>query len=254
MAKREQIISPKGIFKFAHLNSPDFKGAERFGGEPQYKVTLVLDRDGKGVPEFLAKLDKLLEKAEEAGKEQMDEANGKAKAAWKKKGITEPTTNDAYTDEVDEEGNPTGRVEVKFKTAYKFKTKEGKVIKKTVPFIDGRGEEIAAKKRPQVYGGTEGRIAFTYSNVFIPKDADVYLGLYLNSIQITKLSSGGSNNPFGADEDSDFSADDLDENEGDGGFPNDEDDDDGDLDDDGGDESEGDGDESDGDLDDEIPF
>ena len=73
---------------------------------------------------------------------------------------------------------------------------------------------IPTKKRPLVYGGTTGRVAFATSNVFIPKDAAVYLGLYLNEIQITALSSGGGADPFGADADSDFNADDLEEYEG----------------------------------------
>lgn len=247
MAKRERINTPKGIFKFAHLNSPDYKGAERFGGDPMFRTSFVVERDAKGFDAFVAKLEKLHRQAYEAGEEKMDEANAKQKAAWKKKGITEPTLNDFMEDEVDEEGNPTGRVEFKFKTHATFTDRDtGKEKKKSVPFVDGRGQVIPWKKRPFVRGGTEGRVAFTVGNVFIPKDADVYLGFYLNQIQITKLAEAGGS-AFGEDEDSDFSADELDEYEG-----NADDADDGDdLDGDDEDQNDGAGDDLD---DDDIPF
>ena len=252
MAKREQINTPKGVFKYCHLNRPDVKGAERFGGDPMYKVTIVLDKDGPGVEAFLARLDKLHHGALEAAVEAMDEANPKQKAAWKKKGVTEPTLNPFYDDEVDEDGEPTGRIEMRFKTHASFKDrKTGEVVNKTVPFVDGKGQIIPTKKRPLVFGGTIGRVAFSTGNVFIPKEADAYLGLYLNQIQITKLGEGGGGSAFGADEDSDFSADDLEEYEGN---TKDEDDDDGADDGFGGGGSSGASQDSDDDYDDEIPF
>ncbi|MCG7628371.1 hypothetical protein MHM88_11185 [Epibacterium sp. MM17-32] len=247
MAKRDQIVTPKGVFKFAHLNSPDHKGAERFGGDPMYKVTLVLDKEDAAP--LIKKLEPLLEAAREAGVEKMDEAPAKTKASWKKRKISEPEVNDFYDDELDEDGEPTGRVEFKFKTKAEFTdNKTGKTSKRTVPFRDGKGQIIPMKKRPLVYGGTIGKIAFATNPVFIPKDAAVFLGLYLNEIQISQLSTGGSTeDPFGADEDSDFDADDLEEYEGNV----DDADDDGDLDGDDGDDQDDGGQDLD---DDEIPF
>lgn len=251
MAKREQFVSPRGVFKYCHLNKPDVKGAERFGGAEQYKVTLLLEKDAPGVEAFLAKLEKLHQAALEAGVEAMDEATPKAKAAWKKKKISEPNLNPFYDDEVDEDGEPTGRIELRFKTHAAFTDKKtGEEVKKTVPFIDGKGKTIPWKKRPLVYGGTEGKIAFATSNVFIPKDADVYLGFYLNSVQLLKLSTGGDSNPFGEEEDSEVDSDELDEYEGNagGGSKSKDDEDlDEDLDGDGGSDD-------DDEIDDEIPF
>lgn len=224
----KQIITPKGIFKYTHLNSPDTKGAEMFGGDPQYKVTMVLDKDDPETQKLLEKMEALHKEAYEQGVAEMDEANAKAKAAWKKKGISEPNLNDFYDDEFDENDEPTGRIELKFKTKAQFKDrKTGKVVKKTVPFIDGNGQTIPTSKRPLVYGGSEGRVAFATNSVFIPKDADVYLGLYLNSVQITKLETSGGGNPFGADEDSDFTSDDLEDYTGGGDDEGEGDDDDG---------------------------
>jgi len=211
----EQLTTPKGQFKYCYVNTPDFKGAERFGGEPEFKVTQVIDEDDKAWPALKAKLDKLLAVAVAAGAEAMQDVNPKTLASYKKRGITEPEVNEPYAEELDEAGNPTGRIELRFKTKAEYKDRAtGEMRKRTIPFRDGRGQVIPTKKRPLVYGGTTGRVAFATSNVFIPKDAAVYLGLYLNEIQITALSSGGGADPFGADADSDFNADDLEEYEG----------------------------------------
>ena len=249
---RDNLTTPKGVFKYCYVNSPDLKGAERFGGEPEFKVTEVFDADTPAWPALKAKLDKLVDEARVKGEEAMDEANAKTKASWKKRKITEPEVNAPYTDELDEDGEPTGRIEIRFKTKAAFKDrKTGKVIKRTIPFRDGKGQIIPSKKRPLVYGGTIGRVAFATSPVFIPKDAAVYLGLYLNEIQISQLATAGSGeDPFGADEDSDFDADDLEEYEG-NVKDNDDGDDDGALDDDGDDGQDDGGPDIDDDV---IPF
>jgi len=213
---RDQLTTPKGVFKYCYVNTPDVKGAERFGGEPKYKTTIVIDGDDPKWPALKREIDKRAAEALAAGVEAMEDAPVKTKAAWKKRKITEPELNDPYSDELDENGEPTGRIEMAFKTNAEFKDrKTGVVTKRTVPFRDGKGQVIPTKKRPLVYGGTEGRVAFATSNVFIPKDAAVFLGLYLNEIQISKLATAGSgSDPFGADEDSDFDADELEEYEG----------------------------------------
>lgn len=247
MAKREQHISPKGIFKYTHLNKPDHKGAERFNAALQYKVTLILPKDDPETKKMIANLEKKYKEAEEHAKTQMDEASAKQKGAWKKKGITDPDMQPFFDEEYDEDtGEPTGNIELRFKSHAEFKDKDtGKVNKKIIPFIDGRGQTIPNKKRPNVFAGTEGRVAFTTAPAFIPAEGKCFLSLYLNSVQITKLQSAGNSNPFGADEDSDFSAEeleDIEDNASDG-------DDDSDLD-DGGDQDTGEDDEED----DEIPF
>lgn len=253
MARDKTIRTPKGVFKYAYLNDPDRKGAERFGGDLEYRVTLLMDKDDPEVQEFLKVLDKRFASAMEAAEEKMDEANVKTKAAWKKKKVTEPTANPPYADELDENGEPTGMVEIKAKTKYKFLDKDsGKMKVRTIPFVDGKGQVIPAKKRPRVFSGTIGRLAVNTVPVFIAKDADCYLGLYLSKVQLIKLSEGGGDdNVFGEEEESDVFADDLDEVEED----DTSDDLDDDLEDDGDDTSSSDDDDDDNDdLDDEIPF
>lgn len=253
MAKRKMMQTPKGVFKYTHVNKPDYRGAERFGGDPMYRTTFVIEKDAKGFDKFMQDMEELHQAAFREAQKAFDEAPAKTKAAWKKKNLTEPTLNDWFTDEVDEDGEPTGRIEMKLKTHSQFTDKEtGKVTKKTVPFYDGRGQIIPTKKRPLVYAGSEGRVKFTTAPQFIPKDADCYLGLYLSSLQITALGSGGDTG-FDADEESDFSVDDLEEIEANA---DDDDPEDGDLGDDGdlGSGNNPPDDDDDDDLDDEIPF
>lgn len=239
MAKREQLFTPLGVFKYCHLNKPD----TRYKEEGEYSVNVLLDKDDPETKKLMKQLVRLASAAKEEAKVKFDEANGQQKAKWKKRSITVPNMNPWYEDEVDDEGDPTGNIILKIKTKATFTDrKTGKTVQKTVKLVDGRGNVIPTKKRPLVYGGTMGRVAFTVGNVFIPKDADAYLSFYLNEVQITKLVSGGaSSSSFGAVEDSDFDAADLEEYEGNV------------KDDDADDEDQNDGDDGD-DRDDEIPF
>lgn len=234
--RKQQLHTPRAVFKYCHLNKAD----TRYKEEGEYSVTVALDKDLPSTKTLLKKLDALLSEAAEEGQEKFDSATGQQKAKYKKAKITEPTVNPVCEDEVDDEGDPTGRVLLKFKTKASFKDKKtGEMVQKVVKLVDSFGEVIPRKKRPLVYGGSEGRVAFTTGAVFIPKEADVYLSLYLNEVQIAKLVSGGeSSSSFGAMDDADFSADELAEYEGNASSSGEDQDDGGD----------------DGDLDDEIPF
>lgn len=237
--------TPKGVFRFCHLNKPDTK----FKAEGEYHVTAAFDKDDPKVQAFIEKMDALHEAALEEAQEAWEDVKPAVKKKLKVKGITEPLLMPYYTDEEDDDG-PTGKFLLRFKTKAQFQSKKtGKMVKKVVPFYDGRGEIIPDKKRPLVYGGTVGNIDFNTVATFIPAQGEAYLSLYLNSIRISQLvTSGSAGGGWDEDEDSDFSADDLDEYDA----GDDDDENDGDLDGDlDGDVNEGD---HVSDLDDEIPF
>lgn len=233
--KKQQLNSPKGVFKYAHLNKPDFGTEAHPKADGEFSVTIALDKDDAATKVFIAKLEEQAAALEDQLQDEFDGQSPKVKASWKQRKITEPTFMPFYADELTEAGEPTGRLLFRFKTKAQFKGKDGEIVKKVVPLVDGMGEMIPAKKRPLVYAGTLGRAAFTLGLAFIPKDAQGYMSFYLNQVQIAKLvSSGGAGqSAFGADEDSDFSAEELEEYEG-----NSKDQDDGGND----------------DLDDELPF
>lgn len=237
MPQKKQLTTPIAVFKYAHLNKAD----TRYKDEGEYSVTVAMDKDDPETEAFIEQLEALVPEQEAKAQEGWDNASPRQKAAWKKpkKGdpITEPTIMPFYEEELDEAGEPTGRVLFKFKTKATFE-RDGRTVKKQVTLVDGRGSVIPAKKRPLVYAGTEGRVAFTVGYAFIAKDAEAFMSFYLNQVQITKLSSGGGGSAFGAVEGSDFSAEDLEEYEGNASASE-------------GEEAEP---EADDDDDDEIPF
>lgn len=236
MARKQQYFTPIAVFKYCHLNKPD----TRYKAEGEYSVNVLMDKDDPTTQAFIEKLEAQVEDQRRDAEEAFDSASPKQKAKWKKEGISEPVIVDFYEDELTEEGEPTGNIILKFKTKASFKDrKTGKMVDKVVKLVDGKGNVIPHKKRPLVYGGTMGRVAFSIGFSFIAENAKSFMSFYLNEVQITKLVSGGAgSSAFGAVEDSDFDADDLDEWDGDEDVDDDDvnDDDDGD------------------DLDDDIPF
>lgn len=213
--KKTQYITPVIPWKYVHLNKPDFGTDQYPKKDGEFSVTAVFDKDDPEVQAFLKQMEGLLSKVEAVAQEAFDAvSNPKVKAAWKKKGIDAPVVMPFYTEDFDEEGNPTGLVTIKFKTKAQFTKADGTVIKKTVPFIDAYGEIIPGKKRPLVYAGTTGRIAFTTGEAFIQTNAEAFLSFYLNQVQLVDLvSSGGGKSAFGAVEGGGVSADELDEYE-----------------------------------------
>lgn len=237
--------TPKGVFRFTHLNKPDTK----FKAEGEYHLTVAFDKDDPKVQALIEKMDAEHEAALKKAQEAWEDVKPAIKKKLKAKKITEPVLMPYYVDEEDDDG-PTGNILIRFKTKTQFTSKKtGKTVKKVVPFYDGRGEVIPDKKRPLVYGGTVGAVDFKMVPTFIPAQGEAYLSLYLNSIRILQLvTSGSAGGGWDDDEESDFSADDLDEYDA-GDDDEDIDDDlDGDLDDDDVNDSD------DDDLDDEIPF
>lgn len=261
--KRKPIhLTPRGVFKYTHLNKPDF-GTKKFPKkEGEFSVTLVLDKDDPKTTAFIEKIEALMPELEEQAQELFDEASARVKAKWKAKKITEPVFQPFYQDELDEDGDPTGNLLFRFKTKATYEDKEsGQTKTKVIKLLDGRGEVIPNKKRPLVYSGTEGKVAFTVSLSFIPEEAKAFVTFYLAEVKILKLaaSTGGRSAFADDDEESDFSSDDLEERE-----EEDEDDKpkgksktkskrpaDDDLDDDEDDDDDGDDDSTD---DDAIPF
>jgi hypothetical protein len=236
MARKQQYFTPIAVFKYCHLNKPD----TRYKAEGEYSVNVLLDKDDPAVQNFLEKIEAQVADQQRDAEEAFSSASPKQKAKWKKDGITAPIIVDFYEDELTEEGEPTGNIIMKFKTKASFTDrKTGETVKKVVKLSDPKGQVIPHKKRPLVYAGTTGRVAFVIGYSFIAENAKSFMSFYLNEAQIVDLvSGGGGSSAFGAVEGGgNFDVDDLDE------YDADEDADDSDADDDGDDLD-----------DDEIPF
>lgn len=236
--KKEQFYTPVAPFKYAHVNKPDYGTDDYPKPEGELSVTLAFDKDSADYKNFMKQMEPHIAEQRRVAEEGFASAPPKTKAVYKQKNITGPAVMPFCSEEYDADGDPTGRVLLKVKTKATFTNKEGEVVKKVVPMVDGLGEIIPFKKRPLVYAGTTGRVAFVLGFSYIPATAETYMSAYLNQVQIAKLATaGGGASAFGAIEGSGFSADDLDEYDPDG------------------DNSTGGGDVDDSDdIDDEIPF
>ncbi len=242
----------KGVFRYCHLNKPDTK----FSAEGEYSVSVVFDHEAKATQRVINELEALQAEKMKEAKELFKKLKPAAKQKMKAKGIDGPIAMPIYEILEDDEGDPTGQIAIRFKTKAAFPSKKNpdRMIKKVVPFFDGKGEMIADSKRPLVYSGTEGAVDFNANAVYIQSSAEVYVSCYLNSIRISKLVTAGSaaGGDWDEDEDSDFDGSELEEY-----IPEDDDDGieegslDADLDDDLDDSAEA---EEGDNLDDEIPF
>lgn len=108
--KLETVVTPAGIAKYPRLNSPDTK----FNPEGDYKITLVLNKKEKGVPEFLKKLESLHAQA-------LRDAQAAAKKGKKVKAAESPIKA-----HVDDDGNEVaGSVEISAKMKASGKREDG---------------------------------------------------------------------------------------------------------------------------------
>ena len=200
-SKGETKISPRGVFMFPHLITPDFNFKEEFG---EYNVCLRVP-SGEA-QELVEEIDAALEAKYVA------ESNGKK---VRKKNL--PYKIDEETDEV----------VFTFKKNAAFKdSKTGEVVKtsigiKTNTSVDGKLQDH--DRDVPIWGGTIGRIAFT----ILPYEykGSVGVRLNLNSVKILKLVSGSNDADLFGDEDADFTDADDDINEAQGFAKHDADDD-----------------------------
>jgi len=122
----EQVVTPKGVAVFPHLNRPDDKYAKdnQIG---HYKVTLALDPGDDGVPELLSQLDEMYELAREVN----TRGRKKPKAADK-----------PIKDELDDDNNPTGRVLLSFKVLAGGIDRNGERWERRPMIVDRFGDRL----------------------------------------------------------------------------------------------------------------
>ena len=177
-----QGVSPKGTFKYPHLNTPDY-GTDEYpkeGGE--YNVKLILNAgEAEAFREVFSDLHEL---ADTLGKA----ADKKRKPPSRKKNPY--TLNEIGNDVYDENDEPTGDVEFSFKTKASGKdAKTDKVWNKVLPIFDAKAKTI--EDCDAIYGGTIGKLSFTAKAYWIAGQGMAGVSLYLNGAQIIDLVTGG---------------------------------------------------------------
>jgi len=192
-SKRVRITTPKGIAKFPRLSSPDTK----FNPDGEYRVTLLLDPEKD--KEFLDELDAMADAAVQKAQEE----NKKYRKVMQRQ---EP-----YKMELDQDGEETGKVEVKFKMRAHVKSKDGKEYSFAPALFDAQGKPIDPAKI-NIGGGSIIRVNFTPNPYFVAATKAVGISLQLNAVQVLELVqyNGGDAASFGFEQEEGFSVDDID--------------------------------------------
>ena len=190
--QRLRLYTPKGIAVFPRLTEPDFK--YNAAGVYQLRLRMTVE-EGQETMDLLDKMadDKFAEVVAENGGKTFKIVKGKK---------TEFERNDPYNLVLDDDGNPTGEVEFRFKMFATVKDRKTGAERKQKPtLVDGKGKEI--KGKIAVYGGSILKVNFT--PVTYSQTIGIGVTCYLNAVQIIRLVSGGSgNHGFEADDEAEY--------------------------------------------------
>lgn len=182
-------ITPVGVASYPYLNKADTK----FNAEGEFKTGLRMSaEDSKALR---TQIDKMTEEQEAVVRAELEDRLAKAKTgadkAKVKKLMENLTANVPYVETVDDDGEPDGGYELKFKTKATFKdNKTGKTIQRTVKLFD-------AKRNPTtvaIFGGSRIKVAYELAPYFVPATGAYGVSLRMNAVQVIELSqgSGGS--------------------------------------------------------------
>lgn len=174
---RKSLVSPRGVARYPWLNKPDVKFKE--GG--QYHVELILaEADVKGIEEACTEALQAFVAEDLEGEK--DKAKKAQRSKWER--------HLPIQDELDADGNPTGRKLVKFVSNATRKMKDGSTESRRLAFADARGKPVT--NVPPIYGGSELKIAYQPSAGRWDAQKKFGVTLYINAVQILKLAEGNS--------------------------------------------------------------
>lgn len=179
MSKRNypRLTTPRGVLIYPHVTEPDTKFVKPDG---EYHTKFALVQDAPGVAEFTAKLEEILQAYKV---ENPDEIKPIA--------LKKATTADLFEEELDDEGNETGRVIFKFKLKAMVVTKT-KSWPQAPRLFDAKAQPIEGEVK--VWTGSEGKISTEVFPYFMETTKQFGLSLRLKGVQILKLVSGGGGN------------------------------------------------------------
>jgi hypothetical protein len=220
MANRyKQFTTPRGVFIYPHLSEPDTKFVKPDG---EYHTKFALNVDDTATNAFIDQLEAELTAYRDA---QIEEAaNPKKAAALKKANVA-----DVFEEELDDEGNTTGRLIFKFKLKAKVETKN-KSWDQAPRLFDGQAKPINGDV--SIWTGSEGNVNVEVFPYYMESTKQFGLSLRCIAAQVLKLVSGGGASAddygFGAEDDAyvaegsgftpDTGSDDTDDGEDDGEF------------------------------------
>lgn len=177
MAERKRdplFTSPKGVAKFPHLNKPQTKIGEK-ACDPTYAVGLLLDPNDTTTIAFREKI----ELAHKEGFVAAKKANPKKK--YQDMGLT-----NVFKEDTNQDGEPTGKIEVRFKCKAEGKRKDGSTWTFKPALFTGSGAIIP--EGTSIYGGSVMKVSYSIRHTAMETGA-FYTKLELKAVQVINLVS-----------------------------------------------------------------
>lgn len=180
-----QFTTPRGIFQYPKLNSPDFGSKDFPKPDGQYKVRLKLLNDVAAAWAATPALAAVIEQARADTIKQFD-----ALPVGTRKKLKEATFNEFGTEEFDKETEePTGYTLFSFAMqASGLRKSDGKPWSQKVGIFDSKG--IHLKNPPEIWSGSEGCISFEAYPYFVAGTGAGGVGVRLKAVQLLKLVQG----------------------------------------------------------------
>lgn len=188
--KRPILTTPVLVLKWPKLIVPD-----EFKGKRLFKTEGLVPRD-EAEP-LIQSLMRVMEEARAEAEAITAEAKDKARRAGKRWDGKAPTPGRLYHVEVDETGEETGRIVLRFKTAAERRvvdkaTGQERMVPRVIPFFSASGAPIPVDKRPDLWGGSRARIAFTPDPYFVASTGEFGVTLRIEAVKIIEARTGSS--------------------------------------------------------------
>lgn len=175
MAKRNypKITTPKGVLVYPHLSEPDTKFVKPDG---EYHTKFALPADEPVTTAFIEKLEGILQAYIDENPDELSPAK------LKKAGRA-----DLFEEEVDDEGEETGRLIFKFKLKAKVKTKTKEWDQK--PRLFDSAANPVSNVNP--WTGTVAKVSAEIFPYYMETTKQFGLSMRCQAVQILELVSGG---------------------------------------------------------------
>lgn len=189
--KLEKFVTPEGVAVYPHLVRPDTK----FDSDGVYTVQLAIEAGAAA--DFILQL----ETARDRFSDEFADENVKNKAKIKK-----ATVAAVYEDEIDDEGEETGRVLIRAKQKALIRGRDGTEYVKTVKLFDAANNRITPSS---LWGGSRLILAGVLIPYYMASTKEVGVSLRLGAAQVLELveGDGGNAESFGFGEQDGYTAD-----------------------------------------------
>lgn len=178
--------SPFGDAEYPWVNNPDTK----FNADGVFKLDLRVT--GPAAVKFKGEVDEQVDRAFAAHMDALEEKGVKPaeRKKWEKQY--------PYTEEEDDDGNPTGAIVFHFRQNAKIKLKDGSTKDVAISLRDSRDKPMKAN----IFSGSVVRAMFAYRDIVVTSAKKAGVRLDFSMVQVKKLAEGGAGGgSFGAVED-----------------------------------------------------